>query len=460
MFPEAFIKRIREQNYINPKLLFESLNDTGPISIRINPGKWNKVPEGAEHVPWCRTGYYLPGKPSFTADPLFHAGCYYPQEASGMFIEEIFNNLFVGQTDLRVLDLCGAPGSKSTHLSSLIGNNGCLITNEVIRSRADILAENITRWGVPNSIVTNNDPRDIGKLTGYFDLIIADVPCSGEGMFRNNNVRNQWSENNAHLCTTRQRRIISDIWPALKENGILIYSTCTFNPAENEENIKWLTDNTLSECLKIDISAFPGITEITFKGITGYGFYPYKIKGEGFFISVLRKIEKTPEFRIKKHTNPGNLSQVEIKTVEELIGKEKRNILKINDIITDIPLEPNEYSTLSSMLRVIKPGTELFRISGKGVVPHHSLAMSVNPARNIFPIIELNYSKAVRYLRKDNLDLPVKPNGWYMAVFKGCNLGFLKSTGGRFNNYFPVSLRIKMGREIINEKQIIKWETD
>ena len=242
MFPEAFRQRIRKQEYINADELLHGLACPSPVTVRINRKKWNKIPENSDPVTWCRDGFYLEKRPSFTLDPLFHAGCYYPREASGMFIGEVYRQTIGEARDLRILDLCGAPGGKATHLSTLIGDSGYLVANEVIRSRASVLAENLTKWGLSNSIVTQNDPSAFSRLPGFFDMILADAPCSGEGMFRDQVAVDEWSEQNAALCSERQKRILADVWPALKNGGILIYSTCTFNPDENEKNIKWITE--------------------------------------------------------------------------------------------------------------------------------------------------------------------------------------------------------------------------
>jgi len=457
MFPEPFINRIKTQKYIDFGKLLESLNTLSPVSIRLNPFKWNRIPGNSKSVPWCSTGYYLSERPSFTADPLFHAGCYYPQEASGMFLEEIFLQLFSGRKNLRVLDLCGAPGSKSTHLSSLLADNGCLIANEVIRSRTSVLAENITRWGIPNTIVTNNDPAELGKLTGYFDLIIVDAPCSGEGMFRDNKAREEWSENNAILCSKRQRRIISDVWPALKENGILIYSTCTFNPAENEENIKWLTDNTISECVKINISGFQQITEISFKGTTGYGFYPYRSEGDGFFVSVIRKKERTGTPKFKRDKGIKTVAGKILKRAEEIACIKAGNVLVMNQTVYHSPVTVDEFSFLRGILKIIRPGTELFREIKGEAVPEHGLAVSVLLKKNVIPSINLNYSQAVSYLRKEIVDMPQQEKGWYVVSYEGCNIGLVKSTGSRLNNLLPVQFRIRMTPEILSGKKIIRW---
>ena len=289
MFPEKFIERISAQEYIDTEALFRALGEPSPVSIRINPGKWRRQPADSEPVPWCRNGYYLPLRPSYTLDPVFHAGCYYPQEASGMFLEQVLLQTAGSMKNIRVLDLCGAPGGKSTLISDIIGPDNLLVANEVIRSRASILAETVTKWGSGNTMVTRSDPSVFGRLSGFFDVILVDAPCSGEGMFRTGIAVSEWSSGNASLCAERQKRILMDIWPCLKENGILIYSTCTFNPEENEENIRWMTGRNEAESVRLDLKTFPGIMEIDYQGIYGYGFYPDKVRGEGFFISAIRK---------------------------------------------------------------------------------------------------------------------------------------------------------------------------
>jgi len=242
MFPDSFIQRISGQKYIDSQALLKALEEPSPVSIRINPSKWDGIPADAEPVPWSSNGFYLKNRPSYTLDPLFHSGCYYPQEASGMFLEQVIRQTTDLAGDLRVLDLCAAPGGKSILLSDLIGPDNLLVANEAIRARAGILAETLTKWGSGNTLVTQNDPAAFGRLPGYFDVIVVDAPCSGEGMFRSEIALKEWSVSNALHCSERQKRILMDVWPALKENGILVYSTCTFNPGENEENIKWFID--------------------------------------------------------------------------------------------------------------------------------------------------------------------------------------------------------------------------
>ena len=289
MFPEEFLERIASQPYIDVGGLAAALQRPAEQSVRVNSRKWHNPVAAYERVPWEPDGYYLTEKVLFAPDPLFHAGAYYPQESSGMFTGELFRQLTAGRSGLRVLDLCGAPGGKSTHLSSLIGDDGVLVANEVIASRAAVLAENITKWGIGNTVVTQSDPSRFEALPGFFDVIVADAPCSGEGMFRSPVAVQEWSLANARLCGERQRRIVMEAWKALRPGGIFIYSTCTFNPAENEHNVSWLGESTGAETLAADITGMDGITEIRYRGVTGYGFHPGRVRGEDFFIAALRR---------------------------------------------------------------------------------------------------------------------------------------------------------------------------
>jgi 16S rRNA C967 or C1407 C5-methylase (RsmB/RsmF family)/NOL1/NOP2/fmu family ribosome biogenesis protein len=459
MYPVSFTERLKQQKYIDASQLLDALNRPSPVSIRLNPEKWKKTPAKPERVPWSEHGFYLESRPSFTMDPLFHSGCYYPQEASGMFLEEAFNQVVGDFEDLCVLDLCGAPGGKSTLLSTLIGDKGFLVANEVIRSRAGILAEVITKWGRGNTIVTNNDPTAFNKLNGYFNLILVDAPCSGEGMFSDLSARSEWSPDNASLCSERQRRIIMDVWPSLKENGLLIYCTCTFNPAENEENIKWLSEKTGATSVKLDISKYEGIQEIIFKSITGYGFYPGKIKGEGLFLAVVRKpgnSNETMKQSYKKIDNP--LTVNDIKNAGNLINTSLTNLFKHKDTIYELSLPLEDYQYLNNFLRIIKGGTALFKTRRDDIIPMHELALYCKMRKDAFPISELDYQQSISFLRKENIILKDSVKGWILLNFRGVNLGFAKNIGSRVNNYFPVDWRIRLADSSLSSDTIVCWE--
>ncbi len=458
MYPAKFTDRIRRQHYIDAEGLINALKEPPPVSIRINTSKWNHTPTSSSPVPWCSSGWYLNERPSYTLDPLYQAGCYYPQEASSMFLEEVFEQVAGEKNNLRVLDLCGAPGGKSTHLSSLIGENGFLVANDVIKSRAGILAENITRYGIGNAIVTNNDPLAFNRLKGYFDLILVDAPCSGEGMFGDQTAISEWSAGNAALCSERQRRIVLDVWPSLKANGILIYSTCTFNPGENEENIKWLTDKTEASSVLLDISKYEGIQEIGYKGITGYGFHPGKIKGEGLFFAVIKKpggSSDTTKQPFRKNDN--QLTNNDLKVAGNLISTSLINLYRHGDIVYELSLPPEEYQFLKDYLRIIKGGTALYKNRKDDFTPLHELALFYHLRKNAFPSVELDLSQSISFLKKESLTLKNIAKGWILLTYKSVNLGFAKNIGSRVNNYFPVDWRIRMQGTDLTNKGLIRW---
>jgi len=459
MFPEKFIQRVESQEYIDPGVLLAGLREPSPVSIRINQAKWKKKPEKQEPVPWCSSAYYLETRPSFTLDPLFHAGCYYPQEASSMFIEQVYRHCAGDIKNIRVLDLCGAPGGKSTHLSSLIGENGLLVANEVIRSRASVLAENLTKWGFSNSIVTQSDPSAFGRLEGFFDIILVDAPCSGEGMFRDRVAVDEWSEGNAALCSERQRRILADVWPALKENGLLIYSTCTFNPDENEKNIKWLSESRKTETVQLDVSEYERITEIDYNGITGYAFYPGKIKGDGFFIAVIRKKEANKSMRpVKKQGRNKRPENDEVKIAGELAHFDRESLIRIGGEIVSIPSRHDDFNLLSENLRLIKPGTHICTLKNKNYIPSHELAMSLFLRKSVFFTLNLEYADAINYLKRDNINAGDTSRGWMIASYEGVNLGFVNNLGSRLNNYYPVEWRIRMNLDKGKRENRLYWK--
>jgi 16S rRNA C967 or C1407 C5-methylase (RsmB/RsmF family)/NOL1/NOP2/fmu family ribosome biogenesis protein len=459
MYPSKFIERINHQKYIDAIKLLEALDKPSPVSIRINREKWDKVPVNSGKVPWSENGYFLESRPSFTSDPLFHSGCYYPQEASSMFLEQVYNQLVNKSGNIRILDLCGAPGGKSTLLSSLIGDNGFLITNDVIRTRAVILAENITKWGIGNTVVTNNDPSAFSGLNGYFDLILIDAPCSGEGMFCDHAVRSEWSIDNASLCADRQRRIVMDVWPSLKEGGIMVYSTCTFNPAENEENIKWITDQTRALSIPMDISKYSGIQEIGYKGITGYGFYPGRIKGEGLFYSMIQKPDVSVEkirYSLKK-TND-QLTNSDIKISGNLINTSLNHLYRNDDIVYALALSVEEFLYIKNNLRIIKGGTALFKTRKDGFTPLHDLALSCKIKKNAFSSIELDYHQSINFLKRENLILKNSEPGWILFNYKGVNLGFAKNIVSRLNNCYPIEWRIRLSETSISSARQVEWQ--
>lgn len=446
MLPPEFLERIESQAYIDAGRLAGAFSVPSATSIRINTLKWSLPVSGYEKVEWEPDGYYLPGRPLFTADPLFHAGVYYPQESSSMFLGEVFRQLTSGRSGLRVLDLCGAPGGKSTHLASLLGEEGLLVTNEVIRTRAAVLAENITKWGTGNVIVTNADPSRFALLPGFFDLIVADAPCSGEGMFRSPVAVSEWSVQNAKLCSERQRRIVMEAWPSLKPGGILIYSTCTFNPAENEENIAWVSNETGAEPLSLNLPPDSPVVTVRYSGAKGYGFHPGRIRGEGFFIAALRKPDGQVSGqrgregkRVMMKPSPEAFSRS-----EHLASFASDRVIMQDGRIIALAAEAGLIGHIGERLPVIKSGTMIGEMKNRDLVPAHDLAMSVRLRKEVWPVHPMTGEEALSFLRLATLKAGNMPLGRVLVTYRGVPLGFANNLGNRVNNGYPQGWRIRM----------------
>ena len=424
----------------------QSLKEVPPVSIRLNPRK-NCTHEGLEKIQWSQFGRYLTERPVFTLDPELHGGTYYVQEASSMFLEQAFLQVVDQSRSIKVLDLCAAPGGKSTHLQSLLNDQSLLVSNEVIRPRASILCENVQKWGYCNAVVTNNDPADFQKLQGFFDLIVVDAPCSGEGLFRKDpKAMNEWSAANVALCSKRQRRILGDVWPALKQGGILIYSTCTYNELENEENLAWLKKEHEVESVKLKFDNQWGIENSNTNGIDGYRFYPHQVKGEGFFISVIRKLGEEDEVRIKGHsafTPPSTkiLSQLN----EWILKSEEKSFINRNHQFQFFPKDKlHEIEFLAKNLYLLSAGTVIATAKHDKLIPEHPLALSTELNKANFNRIELELNDALRYLRKETLAIQDSKKGFSLMSYQNTPLGWANVLDNRINNLYPSDWRIRM----------------
>ena len=424
-----------------------ALQEEAPVSIRINPKKQALTPDHAP-IPWCQTGYYLSKRPAFTLDPLLHAGTYYVQEASSMFLEQAVKQYI--SEPIRCLDLCAAPGGKSTLLLETLPEKSLLVSNEVIRSRSHILSENCTKWGSPYSITTNNDPESFSKLPHFFDLVVADLPCSGEGMFRKDaDSIGEWSVDNVKLCAARQRRIIHDCWETLKPGGILAYCTCTYNTEENEENIQYIVDTFGAKALPIETKPEWNISPAIASDLPVYRFFPHKTKGEGFFLALLQKesASTAPSHPPKKQKKAGKKAPLIIPPLAHtwLANDEDFQYDRQGDHIFAIPsIHWNNYSLLTKHLYIVSAGVRIGELKGKDLVPSHSLAMSIALAPSAFPTAELSYTDAISYLRKEALQLPAEcPKGYVLVTYQNHPLGFVKQLGNRANNLYPQEWRIR-----------------
>lgn len=439
---DKFVNRIKAEFPSDCQEFLNALEGEPITSIRLNGMKVKTCSE-LEQVPWCEGGRYLKQRPVFTLDPLFHAGAYYVQEASSMFVERFFNEFVTVGVNTKVLDLCASPGGKSTHLASMMGGKGLLVSNEVVKTRVAPLRENLTKWGFPNVVVTNSEPSVIGKCEGFFDVILVDAPCSGEGMFRKDmQAVTEWSEENVKMCADRQRGILSDIYPALKEGGVLIYSTCTYNRDEDEDILNWICNELGGEKLVVPFPADWGIVG----GEDGLHFYPYKIKGEGFFVSAVRKTAETgvcsQKIKLVKQT-----MKIPRKQLDEwfLSPAEYEYAPNADGMVLAYPKAvADAISFLKQAVRVVQSGVAVAQVKGNDLLPAAPFALSTAINEKAFATAELNWQDAMAFLKKESLLLPECPKGWVLVKHRGVRLGWVKNLGNRTNNAYPAEWHVRM----------------
>ncbi len=393
--------------------LFLGFEEEPVVSIRLNPLKTHKeLPY--EPVPWCEHAYYLSERPTFTFDPLFHAGVYYVQEASSMFLDEVLCQ-YLPDGDLVALDLCAAPGGKSTLLRSRLSECSLLVCNEPVRQRAMILAENMAKWGSPACVITQNLPEDFAHLIDTFDVVLTDVPCSGEGMFRKEEqALREWSMQNVDACWRRQRGIVENAWHILKPGGLLIYSTCTFNRFEDEDNVEWIVDSFGAELLH------------------QRHFFPGRDRGEGFFIAALRKAGTL---------NANTFIASKAREIASLRGNYK--LLSTPTTRIAVPaLHADMAEKLRRTLHVVSCGVAVEETRGKDWLPSPQLALCSAYIRGTYPEVALSYAEAIAYLRHEALRLNA-PKGIILLTYRGYPLGFAKNVGARANNLYPQEWRVR-----------------
>ena len=421
----------------------QALEKEPVVSVRYNEQK-SVADDELRIVPWATLGRYLQSRPVFTADPLFHAGCYYVQEASSMFLEQVVKQ-FVHEP-VRALDLCAAPGGKSTHLLSVLPKGSMLVSNEPMPLRAQILAENVVKWGNAASVVTKNLPADFAGFKDFFDFMVVDAPCSGEGMFRKEpKAVEQWSLSNVEMCAERQKEILSDIWGSLRPGGILVYSTCTFNSEENEQNVRWIVDELGAEAIGLDISPEWGITgALVDAELPVYRFIPGLTEGEGFFLAVLRK---HGESALSQPRQP-RMQPVSAKIKEEVVKwvnkPECFTFVQNGDVVTAMPKEhAAAMLAIQQKLCVLHCGLPVAAVKNNKLLPLHPLAMSTSLCKDAFPIVELDLEHALMYLHRETLSLQSQPMGFLLLTYKNVPIGFVKNVGNRANNLYPAEWRIR-----------------
>lgn len=440
--PQDFVNSIKNsKGFIESSFVEVHELEQKITSIRINPYKRVELDiETGGKVGWCENGIYLKERPSFTFDPLFHAGCYYVQEAGSMFLEYALRQSVNLNNPLTVLDLCAAPGGKSTLINGLISPESILISNEVIKQRADILSYNLSKWGTCNTAVTNCDPSIFSRLENVFDVIIADVPCSGSGLFRKQpEAINQWSPENVKLCSTRQKRIIADSISALKEGGTLIYSTCSYSVEENEAIIEWMITEFDIEYVNIPVKKEWELVD------TGYGFrfYPNLTQSEGFFCAILRKTGMSNGSVLKnKKSTFIPLNKKEEDVFRDKIQSDSNNVVfkfGNNYKLVNSALF-NFLNNYGHNLYFKKTGTIIAELKHSDFLPNHDLALSIYSSKDL-PRIELDRDEALLFLRKEAINKEAA-RGIYLMCYKGFGIGWAKILDKRINNYLPKEFRI------------------
>ena len=440
---EAFVRYLADAvGEEGAKTVVSALSLPASVSVRLNPaklGNWDKDKVAAHFgcaarkVAWSPEGWLLDERPVFTLDPLLHGGAYYVQDSSAMFVGEAFRRAIRGRRSLRVLDLCAAPGGKTTDLAASLraacGDDFVLVANEVMKQRATVLAGNVALWGDPNVVVTSVDPKAFASLEGFFDVIVADVPCSGEGMFRKDEeALKQWSEDNVALCEARQRRILADVWPALSDGGLLVYSTCTFNRRENDGNVRWV-----EETLGAEAVGLGDVPEGVYRTELGYSLLPGMVPGEGQYCAVLRKGgEARPEAgkQVRTSKHPMLTGEVVMR--------------KAGDLDVAMPEAVAAVAGKLSVLRPISMGVAVGTVKGRDLVPDPDLALCIRLSQEAIPSAEVDKEKALAFLHRDTLLLPDSPKGYLKICHEGVPVGFVKNLGNRTNSLMPVHRRIRM----------------
>lgn len=452
MLNNDFIELMRsEMGEVEASRLCEALESAPqPTSVRVNPAKGYRLPS-ERGVAWCPLGCYLDERPSFTLDGHFQRGGYYVQEASSMFVGHLLERALGGMIPegLRLLDMCAAPGGKSTLYSSLVGERGVVVANEVIRSRALTLADNALRWGVGNMVVTSNDPSHFAtSLEGWFDVVAVDAPCSGEGMFRKSEeARESWSLDNVKLCAARQRRIMADAWASLREGGLFIYSTCTFNRAENEDNMLWLSEEMECESVDVECPEGWGIVRTRAGEAECFHFYPHRTVGEGLFAAVVRKgasgtRRKSPKARKSPFVEVDKRVRGEMERY--FVDGSTMHFAMVGESIYAYPEELwADVRTVSEQMSVLFSGVKVGEVFGKKFRPDHSLALAARLNKGAFATYELSEDDMLRYFRREELSCVGElKEGINLLLWQGEPVGFTKRVGARTNTLLPKELRI------------------
>lgn len=441
-----------------------ALEDRPVVSLRLNPRKTGaEFPEGSP-IPWAEDGYYLPERPKFFLDPMIYAGGYYVQEASSMLIGQCLDF----EKDLRILDLCAAPGGKSTLLASRMSANSVLVSNELVKQRSRALIDNLGRWGNPRTIVTNSHPRDFQNLRHAFDAVVIDAPCSGEGMFRKDpKVIEHWSPGVVRNCAMRQQDILRDVMNCVRPGGRLVYSTCTYNPYENEAIVQWILDHEpgVFEIVPLKFPDAWGLEPSRVQGYSeamkySYHCYPHRVQGEGFYFACLQKVKAGRQIVLspskqrkqrrhkKKHFESKEKPTIVLGKKEMAIAAEYVNpTLQLRERDGGFDGLPEgmekDVAELEGVLRILKAGIRIGTVQKGKFIPDHDLALSEIASTNV-PRISIARAEALHYMKRESLQLDTHGiRGWAILNYEGRDFGWVKALDNRVNNHLPKELRLR-----------------
>ncbi|NUN99597.1 MAG: RNA methyltransferase [Saprospiraceae bacterium] len=446
--PDSFLLQMRNLLGTETDAFLDALKQPAPVSIQLNPQKVSRLKDGIlEPVPWYPAGCYLPERPVFTLDPLFHAGAYYVQEAASMLVAEAVRQITPSGHPLRALDLCAAPGGKSTLMASVLPKGSFLLSNEVIRNRYQTLQYNVAKWGITGMHTSQHDSRDFKALQGWFDLVLVDAPCSGEGLFRKDpDAVKEWSPAHTAHCSARQRRILAEAAALVRPGGVLIYCTCTYNDGENDTNASWLLEQDSFQALKLFLPAEWGLVP---KEI-GYQCYPHRVRGEGFYIACFQREGQEQAGSISAKNQPASALKPASKTDLDALapwlsaGDEIAIFQDWQGVFRALPEhQVADCMQAGAVLRQSAFGVPLGLFKGKDFLPAAEFALStlVHPG---VPRVELEQEQALHFLKKDPPVIHPIPQGWMLVEYEGLGLGWAKGIGNRINNYYPKEWRILM----------------
>ncbi len=457
MLPEAFIAQLQELLPDEWAELRDAIEGSEPsVSVRVNVRRGAAVPPGSERVPWCADAFYCTQRPAFTFDPDLHSGRYYVQDASSMFIHHVLRHL-AGSEPVCCLDLCAAPGGKTTAALDALPAGSLVVANEIVPQRARVLADNVVRWGNPCAVVTSAAPKAFAPLTGAFHIVAADVPCSGEGMMRKDDeAARQWTPALVEECAARQRPIVADVWNALRPGGLFVYSTCTYNRQENELMVEHIAATFGAEPVAVDIDTAWGIQPAIGSALPAYRFMPHRTRGEGLFMAVLRKpADHSPAAHGRqpdpgkpggraRRTPPGSTTAqaTAASAAQWLDCPDLYAVIQQGDLVQAVP---RQWLPLVQQLRaattVLHSGIALATARGHKLIPDHCLALSSARRGDAFAQCDVDYPTALRYLRGEAIAVDA-PRGHVLITHRGAPLGWVNNLGNRANNLYPKPLRI------------------